>query len=238
MKFIALLAAVAALLLAAPTAALADDPSAPTPQDVASARAAATGAKDTVGKFFASKGQPAKTRVAPVAAQVNGPTVTVNDLNPAFVSGQSQQIARFAFLATQASAPDGQTASIWTTRTSTGSWTVSNIASGSDEQQYASQPGTVFREPQLNAWYALRDGQIHPLNQEATTSIGANPIPVTAYQQLVQQRYSDKLPGSGYARDGYAGGYAPPTRSYPLPWILGAVALLAAALTIRFLRRI
>ncbi|MFI6599975.1 hypothetical protein ACIBHX_27355 [Nonomuraea sp. NPDC050536] len=234
MKLLPLLAAV--LFLFVPASAAWADPSDPTPSDVAQARAAAAGARDTVGKFFATRGQSA--RVAPVAAQVDGPTVTVNDLNPAFVSGQSQQIARFAFLATQATAADGQTASIWTTRTKAGTWVVSNIASGSDEQQYAAQPGTVFREPQLNAWYALRDGQIHPLNQEAIQSTGSDPIPVAAYQRLVQQRYGDKLPGSSYAHDGYAGGYAPPTSANPLlPWVLGVLALAAATCAIHLLRR-
>ncbi|WP_214321310.1 hypothetical protein [Nonomuraea sediminis] len=236
MKLLPLLAAV--LFLLVPASAAWADPSDPTPSDVAQARAAAVGARDTVGKFFATHGQPAKDRVAPVAAQVDGPTVTVNDLNPAFVSGQSQQIARFAFLATQATAPDGQTASIWTTRIKAGTWVVSNIASGSDEQQYAAQPGTVFREPQLNAWYALRDGQVHPLNQEAVQSTGSNPVPVATYQRLVQQRYGDKLPGSSYALDGYAGGYAPQAPANPLlPWVLGTLALAAAIFTIHLLRR-
>ncbi|MFF4771992.1 hypothetical protein ACFY05_03965 [Microtetraspora fusca] len=194
-------------------AAVAADPAPPTAADLAAARSAAAGARVTLGKFFATKGRPAAdTSVAAadspsVSARVGEQPVPVYDLNPAFVTGQSTQIARFAFLATRATAPDGQTASVWTTRTRTGGWAVSNIASGDDEQAYATQPGTVFREPQVNAWYALRDGRVVPLNPEATTSIGPAGLPVADFQRLVQGRYADKLPGSAYDRDGAAGGY-------------------------------
>ncbi|NRQ35645.1 hypothetical protein HII36_27980 [Nonomuraea sp. NN258] len=259
-KLIAAASALAALLLSslplASPAAAAADPGAPTPADVEAARTAAAGATETVGRFFAGKGQQSKTRLAPMAAQVNGPTVAVNDLNPDFIAGRSPEIARFAFLATQASAADGQTASVWTTRTPAGTWAVSNIASGADEQQYAGQPGVVFREPQLNAWYALRGGQVVPLNTEATQSIGAAGVPMADYQRLVRQRYGAKLPGSAYARDGYAGGYGSgnssgnssdyggyggfPTTdnsSGPLPWVAGAGVLAAALIAILLLRR-
>ncbi|XVQ83157.1 hypothetical protein ACQP2K_30585 [Microbispora siamensis] len=78
-------------------------------------------------------------------------------------------------LATPATSADGQTASIWTTRSPDGRWQVSNIASGDDEQRYATQPGTVFREPQINAWYALKGGKVVPLNDEARAPEGPHP---------------------------------------------------------------
>ncbi|GGS98811.1 hypothetical protein ACFFV7_20745 [Nonomuraea spiralis] len=234
MKLFAAVAALTALFLWVPSPALAD-PGAPTQADIDAARAAAAGAGDTVGRFFAGQGR--QTSLAPVAARFDGPTVAVNDLNPDFVSGRSTQIARFAFLATQATAPDGQTASVWTTRDRRGAWVVSNIAGGSDEQTYGGQTGTVFREPQLNAWYALRDGRVVPLNAEATQSLGPAGVPVADYRRLAQQRYAAKLPGSAYARDGYAGGYGVPgPGGTPLPWVVGAVVLLGAGITIRVLR--
>ncbi|MGW2218673.1 hypothetical protein ACWCSD_27140, partial [Nonomuraea sp. NPDC001684] len=99
MKLFAAVAALTALFLWVPSPALAD-PGTPTPADVEAARAAAAGAGDTVGRFFAGQGR--KTSLAPVAARVDGPTVAVNDLNPDFVAGRSAEIARFAFLATGA----------------------------------------------------------------------------------------------------------------------------------------
>ncbi|MEU5869650.1 MULTISPECIES: hypothetical protein [unclassified Nonomuraea] len=234
MKLIAAVAALTALFLWVPSPALAD-PGAPTQADIDAARTAAAGAGDTVGRFFAGQGR--QTSLAPVPARIDGPTVAVNDLNPDFVAGRSAEIARFAFLATGATAPDGQTASVWTTRDRRGTWVVSNIASGGDEQTYAGQTGTVFREPQLNAWYALRDGTVVPLNAEAAQSVGRAGVPVADYRRLAQQRYAAKLPGSTYARDGYAGGYGVPgPGGTPLPWAVGAVVLLGAAITVRLLR--
>ncbi|GII62288.1 hypothetical protein Skr01_23730 [Sphaerisporangium krabiense] len=274
MKLIATAAVLTALFLSVPAAAMADPgasagapvsgssvqaavPGAPSPDDVAAAKAAAAGARDTVGRFFATKGRQAKTQVAPMAAQVDGPTVAVNDLNPDFVSGRSPQIARFSFLATQANASDGQTASVWTTRAPSGAWVVSNIASGADEQRYGAQAGVVFREPQINAWYALRDGRVMPLNPEAVQSIGAAGVAPADYQRLTRQRYAAKLPGSAYARDGYAGGYgispqaaghgrtpgvsahgrATQADTTLLPWTAGGATLVLAFGVMAFLRR-
>ncbi|WP_326643264.1 hypothetical protein OG884_06810 [Streptosporangium sp. NBC_01755] len=112
--------------------------------DGAAARAAASApdVQRTLGRFFATKGAPpgADTRaVAPITAKVTEQTVAVNHLNPAFVAGQSAEVSRFAFFATQADAADGQTASIWTTRSRTGGWQVSNIASGNDERGSAAR---------------------------------------------------------------------------------------------------
>ncbi|MFD8432019.1 hypothetical protein ACFV1R_30995, partial [Streptomyces coelicoflavus] len=46
-----------------------------------------------------------------------------------------------------------------------------------------------------------------PLNEEARTSVGAGGTGLARYQRLVHQRYADKMPGSAYDEDGYAGGY-------------------------------
>ncbi|MFC0864788.1 hypothetical protein ACFHYQ_21070 [Sphaerimonospora cavernae] len=185
----------------------------PGPSDMAAARSAANSVevRQTLGRFFANKGAPPAQGVQPpaVAARVGEQMVVVNYLNPAFVAGSSSEVAQFAFLATPATSADGQTASIWTTRSRTGRWEVSNIASGDDEQRYASQPGKIFREPQINAWYALRGGRIVPLNDEARGSVGDQGMPLADYQRLVAGRYADKLPGSAYANDGAAGGYGP-----------------------------
>ncbi|MER6174093.1 hypothetical protein [Streptosporangium sp. NPDC001681] len=257
MKRITTVLALAGSLLLAPSLAhaAAGDPTPQSPAEAAAlqavppgagdgaaahAAASAPGVQQTLGRFFATKGAPPgadTSAVAPITAKVTEQTVAVNHLNPAFVAGQSAEVSRFAFFATQADAADGQTASIWTTRSRTGGWQVSNIASGNDEQRYAAQPGTVFLEPQINAWYALRDGRVVPLNTEATTSVGARGVPLADYQKLVSGRYGDKLPGSAYARNGTAGGYGPgasadggtpPARGgAPLGWVVAAGVLLA-----------
>ncbi|SFF18063.1 hypothetical protein SAMN05216251_109141 [Actinacidiphila alni] len=147
-------------------------------------------------------------------AHVTGPTVEVNTLNPAFVSGDpAAPVALPDFWATEAVAADGRTASVWTVR-SGGSWKVVNIASGADESGYAARAaadggGSVFREPQINAWYALRAGRVLPLNDEARQAVGAHGATVAAYQRQVHGRYADKLPGSVYDRDGSGGGFRP-----------------------------
>ncbi|WP_327085307.1 hypothetical protein OIE66_23440 [Nonomuraea sp. NBC_01738] len=253
MKHIASAAALAAALVLVPATAFAasgPDPAAPQPSDIAAAQAAASSAttRTTLGKFFGAKGKSPRdaksaAAVPPVEAEVGTQTVAVYDLDPAFVAGRSPQPGRFAFLATGARAADGQKASVWTTRDQRGSWVVSNIASGDDEQRYAGQAGAPFREPQINAWYAVRDGLVVPLNDEATGSVGAAGVPVADYQRLVQSRYGDKLPGSAYGRDGYAGGYGGYTdKGTGLPGGLamaGALVLLAGGgvLTVRRLRR-
>ncbi|BDD74820.1 hypothetical protein [Streptomyces rubrogriseus] len=79
------------------------------------------------------------------------------------------------------------------------------------ETDYAARTdggSVVFREPQLNAWYRLADGQVVPLNEEARASVGAGGTGLASYQRLVHQRYADKMPGSAYDEGGYAGGYA------------------------------
>lgn len=198
----------------------------------AHAAASSPAAVALAGRFFASEaartaaGHPAgapnalRPAAGPAvagaadAAHVAGPTVEVDLLNPAFVAGQaSAPVATPAFWATKAVAADGRTASVWTVRSGS-AWKVVNIAAGADESDYAAKAaagggGTVFREPQINAWYVLRGGRVLPLDAEAVASVGKHGTSLAAYRRLVHGRYADKLPGSSYDKRGEGGGYQP-----------------------------
>jgi hypothetical protein len=212
MKRITLLTLVPAALLAVPAVAQAAVPG-PSASDVTAARQAATSSLGTLGKFFAARNGTVRSAtsadVSRMAPRISGATVPVYDLNPAFVAGRSGDVAGLVFMATPATASDGRTASVWTARSGT-RWKVVNIASGTDEETFGGSGGLVFREPQINAWYAIRSGKVTPLNAEARQSLPAGPVTLAAYQKLVKQRYGDKLPGSAYAHKGLAGGYGGP----------------------------
>ncbi|MFF8773787.1 hypothetical protein [Kitasatospora sp. NPDC015120] len=204
---------------------------------------------DQVGRFFARKGVPPTGRLAPGAAgeaeaaatapRLAGDTVPVYTLDAAFVSGTpGAPVARAEFAASRVVAADGQVASVWTVKQD-GGWRVVNIATGGDEGDYAARAadgggGTAFREPQINAWYVLRDGRVLPLDDEARRSVGESGVSLAAYQGLVRQRYGDKLPGSAYDRAGRGGGYEPaapqPAGGTALPAATAAAALGATAL--------
>ncbi|MFJ4190160.1 hypothetical protein [Kitasatospora sp. NPDC089509] len=178
---------------------------------------------DKVGHFFARKGVPPTQQLTIGAAEeakaagdaaprLAGDTVPVYTLDAGFVAGTpGAPVAKAEFTASKVVAADGQTASVWTVRQGD-AWRVVNIASGGDESDYAAKAadgggGTAFREPQVNAWYVLRDGRVLPLDDEARRSVGAGGVSLAAYQKLVHQRYGDKLPGSAYDRAGKGGGY-------------------------------
>ncbi|MDY0815704.1 hypothetical protein [Kitasatospora purpeofusca] len=185
---------------------------------------------DQVGRFFARKGAPSAGRLpvgqltvgaaeeasgaAAAAPRLAGDTVPVYLLDADFVSGSpGAPVARAEFTASKVVAADGQVASVWTVKQNDG-WRVVNIATGGDESDYAARAvagggGTAFREPQINAWYVLRDGRVLPLDDEARRSVGEAGVSLAAYQGLVRQRYGDKLPGSAYDRAGKGGGYEP-----------------------------
>ncbi|MCX4747037.1 hypothetical protein OG455_16130 [Kitasatospora sp. NBC_01287] len=243
--------AAAAALAAAPLAqadAPAAAPAAVPQSDLAAARSAvqAPAVLDQLGHFFARDGVPPSQPLglsaadeakaaAQAAPHLTGATVAVYTLDPGFVAGtKGAPVARADFTATEVSAADGQTASVWTVRQN-GGWQVVNIASGSDETDYAARGaagggGTVFREPQVNAWYVLRGGRVLPLDTEARSSVGAGGVSLAAYQQLVHQRYGDKLPGSAYDKAGLGGGFsATADRSAPVPARLPVPAVTAAA---------
>ncbi|WP_438488581.1 hypothetical protein [Streptomyces sp. S186] len=213
----------AALLGLAPHAALAaaPAPSAPPRAGLTAAHDAATAPAtlDTLARFFAAApaedgaraGLTAPARTAP---RVEGATVPVYVLSPDFVRGRADvPVARLEFMATRAVAADGRTASVWTARRGA-SWKVVNIASGDDETRYAAAGagpggGTVFHEPQIDAWYVQRGDRIEPLDAAARKAVGAHGTTVAAYQKRVAAAYGDKLPGSAYDKRGEAGGFGP-----------------------------
>ncbi|MFH8682621.1 hypothetical protein [Streptomyces lydicus] len=217
------------LLGLAPHAALAAPvpaPQAPGRAGVAAARAAATdpATLDTLARFFAAErkrggGAAAAPGTAPAAPHIEGGTVPVYALSPDFVRGRTAApVARLEFLASKAVAADGRTASVWTARRG-GTWKVVNIASGDDETRYAAAgaardaSGTVFHEPQIDAWYLQRGDRVEPLDADARKAVGAHGTTVDAYRKRVAKAYGDKLPGSAYDKRGEAGGYGPGTNA-------------------------
>ncbi|MER6116574.1 hypothetical protein, partial [Streptomyces sp. NPDC001743] len=206
----------AALLTVAPQAAAATGPSA-TPGALAAAHEAATEATtlDTLSRFFAREG--AVTRAA-AAPRIQGAAVPVRTLSAGFVAGEpGAPVAALEYLASTAVSSDGQKASLWTLPGpgGDGAWQVVNIATGDDEARYAAAGaralpgGTVFREPQIDAWYVQKGGRVLPLDGDAVRAVGAGGTTLAAYRTRVRAAYADKLPGSGYARQGRAGGYGP-----------------------------
>ncbi|WP_330303760.1 MULTISPECIES: hypothetical protein [unclassified Streptomyces] len=183
------------------------------PASVATAHRAASdpATLDTLARFFADPGS--SVTESTLRARVDDDTVPVYYLSPDFVAGRTgAPVARLAFLATRAVASDGRKASLWTARQG-GGWQLVNIASGDDETRYAAlgarllPGGTVFREPQIDAWYVERHARVLPLDTDARQAIGARGTTLASYRARVHKAYADKLPGSVYARSGEAGGY-------------------------------
>ncbi|MET9401805.1 hypothetical protein [Kitasatospora sp. NPDC002965] len=223
-------------LAVAPAASAAEPAQGPAPvsaAELAQARSAvqSPAVLDQLGRFFARKGVPPTKQLTIGAAEeaqaasaaaprLTGETVPVYTLDAAFVAGTpGAAVARAEFTASRVVSTDGQVASVWTVKEG-GAWRVVNIASGGDENDYAAQAastggGTAFREPQLNAWYVLRDGRVLPLDDEARGSVGDSGVTLAAYRQLVRERYGDKLPGSAYDRAGKGGGYRPDAAGEP-----------------------
>ncbi|WP_173390726.1 hypothetical protein [Actinomadura litoris] len=224
----------------------------------ASEAAAQPAAQQRLGSFFVHLGQHnqgqltnqtvTKAQADAQAPRIEGPAQTIYSLNPAFVKGDAgATVARFSHMAVSARSASGQQATMWLNKNNK-SWLVWNITSGSDETAYAAKAagGTVFTEPQINAWYRLADGRVTGLNDTAVASVGKAGVTVAAYQRLVHTRYADKLPGSQYARSGRLGGFSPSTGvSKPAPdrgpapalLALGAGGAVAAAAGIAVARR-
>ncbi|WDO09785.1 hypothetical protein ME763_31305 [Streptomyces murinus] len=174
----------------------------------------------TLSRFFARAGALKADAARP---HLVGPSVTVYSLAPGFVAGRpGAPVAAPQFVASKAVSADGQVASLWTVRTAQG-WKVVNIATGGDETDYVGKAhgrGTVFQEPQIDAWYVVRDGRVLPLDPDARRAVGKAGVSLADYQRLVHKKYGDKLPGSAYDRAGKGGGYdgapaAPPASSGP-----------------------
>ncbi|MEU4930439.1 hypothetical protein AB0G54_28685 [Streptomyces yokosukanensis] len=237
-------AALGALVPATAHAATAGDFPAPfTAADTAQAREAASTPATllTLSRFFARDGAIAQSAARP---HLVGPSATVYFLDPGFVAGRpGAPVADPQFVASKAVSADRQVASVWTVRTAKG-WKVVNIATGGDETDYVSAAhgrGTVFREPQIDAWYVVRDSRVLPLDPDARRAVGKGGVTLAAYQRLVHAKYGDKLPGSVYDRAGEGGGYggtaapphasaAPATTDAPDTAITAGVAAAAAAL--------
>ncbi|MFF8385334.1 hypothetical protein [Streptomyces kanasensis] len=212
----AVLAATALLALAAPTASAAPLPADPAPGPREAAAAPAT--LDTLARFFGREdgraGAVARGE-ATARPRIEGRAVAVHVLSPEFVAGRAgAPVARVEFHAARAVAADGREASVWSVRRG-GGWRVVNIATGDDEIHFAERGarvlpgGTVFREPQIDAWYVHGGGRVLPLDEDAVRAVGAGGTTLAAYRARVAAAYGDKLPGSAYARAGKAGGYGP-----------------------------
>lgn len=235
----------AALLTVAGPASAAPQTVTGTPTAAATDAAHAAAATPTVHKllagFFADRGKPANQQNAAhraaVAARMDptlADTVPVYYLNPDFVRANSASapVAKLAYMATDAVSTDGQHATVWTVRGKDGAWTEVNIASGSDEVSYTAKAGghgVVFREPQINAWYAIRDGRVLPLNETARHEVKAGGTTIARYQKLVHGRYADKMAGSAYVKKHAVGGSwvdkaAPAPQPGPSNTLVGALA--------------
>ncbi|MFB8036655.1 hypothetical protein ACFC5Z_27710 [Streptomyces sp. NPDC056004] len=219
-----ILTGAALLTVAAPGAAAATGPTVG-PSALAAARQAATepATLDTLARFFAREGAVTRSAAAP---RIEGAAVPVHTLDPDFVAGKpGAPVARLDYLATTAVSSDGQKASLWTLpkEGKEGGWQVVNIATGDDETRYAAAGarklpgGTVFREPQVDAWYVRKGTKVLPLDQDAVRAVGARGTTLAAYRTRVREAYGDKLPGSAYARSGKAGGYSPPAAPASAP---------------------
>ncbi|MFK0183081.1 hypothetical protein ACIQV1_02575 [Streptomyces rubiginosohelvolus] len=216
-----------AALFTAAAPALADSGPAAPPKLTASTLEAAHEAAtepatlDTLSRFFAREGAVSRKASAP---RIEGEAVPVRTLSAAFVAGKPGAApSTLDYLASTAVSSDGQKASLWTLPGAGGSgdWQVVNIATGDDEARYVAQGaralpgGTVFREPQIDAWYVHDGSWVLPLDQDAKAAVGAKGATLDAYRTRVKEAYGDKLPGSGYARSGKAGGYGPDAATGP-----------------------
>ncbi|MFD6803281.1 hypothetical protein [Streptomyces cyaneofuscatus] len=212
--------AATALLATAPLATADEGPAAPPKLTAATLEAAHEAASapatlDTLSRFFAREGAVARTAAAP---RIEAETVPVRTLSAAFVAGKPGAApSTLDYLAATAVSSDGQKASLWTVPGAgrSGQWQVVNIATGDDEARYTARGaralpgGTVFREPQIDAWYVHDASRVLPLDEDATAAVGAKGTSLNAYRARVKEAYGDKLPGSGYAKSGKAGGYGP-----------------------------
>jgi hypothetical protein len=161
---------------------------------------AAAGVQDVLGRFFAQ----APGAKGPVSVRIAADAFPVYELSPDFVAGKPGAApGEFAYFAIPARASDGRTATLWSVRGENGAWQVGNIASGDVESAYARKlpsGAQLLHEPQIDAWYAVRDGRVTSLSDGKAATLAD-------YRRTVESRYADKLPGSAYARDGEAGGY-------------------------------
>ncbi|WP_052230262.1 hypothetical protein [Streptomyces sp. CT34] len=158
--------------------------------------------------------------------------VALYELTPEFVTGKTKpttgNVTRLSYLASRVNDANGHKATVLLSSTAkgggnSGSWHLMGVRDGDSDLTYGKQTtdrSKVFTEPQIHAWYRLKNGIVEPLNREATSGLqGKRAMTLAAYQKLVHSRYVDKMPGSAYDRKGLAGGYGlastPPHPSLP-----------------------
>ncbi|WP_409484930.1 hypothetical protein [Arsenicicoccus dermatophilus] len=200
----------------------------PAPERSAAEAAAASPAALDLARQVAARSDRTQG-IAPTATAtpslVAGAATEVNVLSRDFVARGAGPVARLGYVSNTVQVGD-QTVSVWSVKAQDGSgWKAINAAAGDLEAQLARQAagGTLFREPQINAWYAVRGDRVVPLNDEARKAVGPAGTTVAAYQRIVHGKYADKQAGSAYDRAGMAGGFGRPAAAAP------AAAPVAAA---------
>ncbi|MFI0712228.1 hypothetical protein ACH4SK_16505 [Streptomyces inhibens] len=180
--------------------------------------------------------------------------VALYELAPEFVTGKTKPTAgnatRLSYLASRANDASGHKATVLLSSTAksgggSGGWHLMGVRDGDSDLTYGEQTtdhSKVFTEPQIHAWYRLKNDIVEPLNREAASGLGGKrTVTLAAYQKLVHNRYADKMPGSAYDRKGLAGGFgpastpsSPPSASSPssTPWQFGASGAVAVVLAV------
>ncbi|WET78470.1 hypothetical protein P3102_31125 [Amycolatopsis sp. QT-25] len=186
-------------------------------EDLAAAKAAADDPtlRAEIGRFFTQTGDSSRTSSVSAinaisAINVTDETFPVYELSRDFVAGEGAVAGRLAYVAVPVTASDGRTATIWSVRGDDGAWRVGNIASGDRESTLARRlpaGAALLHEPQVDAWYALRDGRVTLLDSGASGSAAGASVTLAEYQKTVSGRYGGLLANSPYAQEGKAGGY-------------------------------
>ncbi|MFI9454962.1 hypothetical protein [Amycolatopsis sp. NPDC052450] len=204
-RFLGLAGLVAVALLVSAPGARADHLSS---EDLAAAKAAADDPtlRAEIGRFLTQTSGSSQTPSVSVVDE----SFPVYELSRDFVAGDGAVAGRLAYVAVPVTASDGQTATLWSVRGDDGAWRVGNIASGDRESALARRlpaGAALLHEPQVDAWYALRDGQVTLLDSGASGSAAGASVTLAEYQKTVSGRYGDLLANSPYAQEGKAGGY-------------------------------
>lgn len=166
--------------------------------------AALKDASASVQGFFAHSAGETRSAAAVGETRVDTGAVELFTLNPDFVRGTSNNPAMADGLATLATNGDEKAVVVFDT--SAGSAEYSMTMSGDDEVRYGSMAdgGVVFKEPQIGAFYRVKDGVVTGLNDAAKEVVGEG-MNVDTYQKVVSAKYSWKMDGSMYQSMGYFG---------------------------------
>ncbi|MEV6911912.1 hypothetical protein [Amycolatopsis sp. NPDC051071] len=204
-RFLGLAGLVAIALLVSAPGARADQLSS---EDLAAAKAAADDPtlRAELGRFFTRTGGSNQEPSVSVVDQ----SFPIYELSRDFVAGGGAVAGQLAYVAVPVTASDGQTATVWSVRGDDGAWRVGNIASGDRESALARRlplGASLLHEPQVDAWYALRDGRVTLLDSGASGFAAGASATLAEYQKTVSGRYGAMLAGSPYAQEGKAGGY-------------------------------